>query len=95
MGGQVEVPTIEGGRVKINIPEGTQPDQQFRVRGKGMPGLHGQPQGNMYVNVQVEVPSKLTDEQREILEQLRTTMGDNNSPKKEGFFKKVANFWDN
>ncbi len=95
LGGQVEVPTIEGGRVKINIPEGTQPDQQFRVRGKGMPGLHGQPQGNMYVNVQVEVPSKLTDEQREILEQLRTTMGDNNSPKKEGFFKKVANFWDN
>lgn len=95
LGGQVEVPTIEGGRVKINIPEGTQPDQQFRVRGKGMPGLHGQPQGNMYVNVQVEVPSKLTDEQREILEQLRTTMGDSNSPKKEGFFKKVANFWDN
>lgn len=95
LGGQVEVPTIEGGRVKINIPEGTQPEQQFRVRSKGMPGLHGQPHGNMYVNVQVEVPSKLTDEQRDLLEQLRNSMSESNTPKKESFFKKVANFWEN
>lgn len=94
LGGQVEVPTIEAGRVKINIPEGTQPEQQFRVRGKGMPGLHGQPHGNMYVNVQVEVPSKLTDDQRELLEQLRDSMSESNTPKKESFFKKVANFWE-
>lgn len=94
LGGTVEVPTVDGGRVKITLPEGTQPEQQFRVRGKGMPGLNGASTGDMYVNAMVEVPTGLSSKQKKLLEELRGSLkGTKNLPNQEGFLAKVKKFW--
>ncbi|MAR56334.1 MAG: molecular chaperone DnaJ, partial [Rickettsiales bacterium] len=69
LGGSIEVPTIEGGRVKVNIPAGTQSGHQFRLRGKGMSILRSQSRGDMYIEVVVETPVKLSKKQKELLEQ--------------------------
>jgi len=89
LGGSLEVPTIAGGRVKINIPEGTQPNQQLRVRGKGMPARTSIGHGDLYVNVNVEVPTKLDKKQREQLEAFAGTIGKKNTPQSEGFTDKL------
>ena len=94
LGGQLEVPTIDGGKIKINLPEGTQPEQQFRVKAKGMPTQRGMGRGDMYVNARIEVPSKLSKKQKELFEQLGESLkSGKNTPKATSFMEKVKKFW--
>lgn len=96
MGGSVEVPTIEGGRVKMNIPAGTQNGTQMRLGGKGMSILRAGHRGDMYVDIAVETPVNLSKRQKELLEEfsgVAVKEGKHNSPESEGFFKKVKEFW--
>ena len=94
LGGQIEVPTIEGKRARIKIPEGTQSGRQFRLRGKGMPELNGGYVGDMIIETSVETPVNLTKRQRELMEEFAAEGGDNVSPRSEGFFSKVKDFWE-
>ena len=95
LGGEIEVPTIEGTRARIKIPPGTQTGRQFRLRGKGMPPLRGGTRGDMYIEVQVETPVNLTAAQREILENFESAGGggDTHSPTAGGFFSRVRKFF--
>lgn len=95
LGGDIEVPTIGGGRAKVTIPEGTQAGQRFRLRGKGMPILRTENRGDMYIELAVETPRNLTKRQRELLKEFRDEgKGRNTSPETDGFFSKVKEFWD-
>lgn len=95
LGGDIEVPTIDGGRAKVKVPEGAQTGQQFRLRGKGMPVLQANQRGDMYIEIAVETPVKLTKRQKELLEEFRKEGGGKNqNPQTEGFFSKVKEFWD-
>jgi molecular chaperone DnaJ len=67
LGGELEVPTIDGSKTRVKVPEGTQSGRCFRLRGKGMPVLRSRQTGDLYVEVVVETPQKLTKRQREIL----------------------------
>lgn len=94
LGGNVEVPTLGGGRVRVAIPEGTQSGKEFRVRGKGMPGLRGQgPHGDLIVEVLVETPVHLTKKQQELLREFEKAGSAQNSPKSTSFFAKVKEFF--
>jgi molecular chaperone DnaJ len=94
LGGQIEVPTIGGGRARIKIPEGTQSGRQFRLRGKGMPELNGGYVGDMIIETVVETPTNLSKRQREILEEFAEEGGDQITPRSEGFFAKVKDLWE-
>ena len=75
LGAEVEVPTLDG-KVKITIPEGTQPGAVFRLRGKGIPYLRGSGRGDQFVSVTVKVPKNLTSSQKELLRQFAASMGE-------------------
>jgi molecular chaperone DnaJ len=94
LGGVIEVPTCDGGRSKITIPEATQSGKQFRVRGKGMPVMRGGGMtGDLYIEVSVETPAKLTKKQKEMLRAFEKESEDGTNPETEGFFAKVKEFW--
>ncbi|MDQ7080236.1 MAG: molecular chaperone DnaJ [Paracoccaceae bacterium] len=93
LGGEVEVPTIDGGRARVKIPAGSQSGRQMRLRGKGMPALRGGPAGDMYIELVVETPVNLTSRQKELLREFENLSKDNN-PKSKNFFSKVKTFWD-
>ena len=93
LGGSLEVPTIGGNRVKINIPEGTQPNQQLRVKGKGMPARTSVGNGDLYVNVNVEVPTKLDKKQKDQLEKFSGSLSEKNTPHNESFTEKLKNLF--
>ena len=94
LGGHIEVPTIDGGRVKVTIPEGTQTGHQFRLKGKGMSVLRSQARGDMYIEVAVETPVNLSKKQRDLLKEFdHSGGGKTTSPEAEGFFTKVKDFW--
>jgi len=94
MGGQIEVPSIDGSRARVTIPAGTQTGRQFRLKGKGMPVMRGAGVGDLYINAMVETPMNLTKRQKELLQEFEAAGGTNNSPESEGFFSKVKEFWD-
>ncbi len=95
LGGDIDVPTLDGGRVAVSFPEGTQTGRQFRLRSKGMPHMRGRGQGDMYVQTMVETPVNLSKEQRDLLAQFQASLGDGGtSPESEGFFKKAKELWD-
>ncbi len=96
LGGQIEVPSIDGGRTRVTIPAGTQAGDNFRLRGKGFSVLRSGARGDMYVQVTVETPQNLTPRQKELLEAFETEAqkGGKSSPESEGFFAKVKEFWD-
>ena len=94
LGGEIEVPTIDGGRSRVRVPEGSQSGRQMRLRSKGMPALRGPGEGDMYIELQVETPVKLTGEQKELLRQFEESCAKSNNPNASGFFDKVKNFWD-
>lgn len=75
LGAEIEVPTLDG-KVKLSIPEGTQPGTVFRLRGKGIPYLRGSGRGDQFVSVQVKVPKNLSSSQKELLRQFAASMGD-------------------
>lgn len=93
LGGEVEVPTIDGGRSRVKVPAGSQTGKQMRLRGKGMPALRGAGQGDMMIELAVETPVNLTSRQKEILREFEGLSGDNN-PEGNSFFSKVKGFWD-
>ena len=95
LGGAIEVPSIDGGRVKITIPEGTQSGHRFRLRGKGMTVLRQRDRGDLYVEVKVETPVKLSKKQKDLLRQFEEGLdNDTSSPESAGFFSKVKDFFD-
>lgn len=95
LGGDIEVPSIDGERVNIKIPAGTQNGHQFHIRGKGMKGLRTDHRGEMIVEAMIETPVNLSRRQKELLEEfLQEAKNQNNSPQSQGFFKKVKEFWD-
>jgi len=93
LGGDIEVPTIDGGRSRVKIPEGSQSGRQMRLRGKGMPALRSGGPGDMFIELAVETPVKLTTRQKELLREFDKESADNN-PQSEGFFSAVKSFWD-
>jgi molecular chaperone DnaJ len=93
LGGEIEVPTIDGGRSRVKVPEGSQSGRQMRLRGKGMPALRGGGIGDMFIELAVETPVKLTSRQREILKEFDQLSEDNN-PHGSSFFDTVKSFWD-
>ena len=74
LGGELEIDTVDG-KVKWDLPAGTQPDTTFRLRGKGVPVLNGRGRGDQFVTVKVQVPTSLNREQREALEKFNEAMG--------------------
>ncbi|HVJ53595.1 MAG TPA: molecular chaperone DnaJ [Aliidongia sp.] len=95
LGGQLEVPTIEGARARITIPPGTQTGDQFRLKGKGMSVLRSPARGDMYIEAVVETPVSLTKRQQELLREFEGSGDkDKTSPESEGFFAKVREFWE-
>jgi molecular chaperone DnaJ len=96
LGGEIEVPTLHG-KATMNIPEGTQTGQRFRLRGKGMPHVRSASTvGDLYVHVELEVPVKLNAEQKQLIEQLETSLNSNrdkHNPKAQGWFDKVKGFF--
>jgi molecular chaperone DnaJ len=93
LGGEIEVPTIDGGRSRVKVPPGVQTGKTLRLRGKGMPALRGQGQGDMLVELVVETPVNLTPRQKELLAEFERLSEDNN-PESSSFFSKVKSFWD-
>ncbi|MFO1075591.1 MAG: molecular chaperone DnaJ [Geminicoccaceae bacterium] len=96
LGGQVEVPTIEGKRARIAVPAGTQAGKQIRLKAKGMSELRSEARGDMFVEIMVETPVNLTKRQQELLKEFEKAGGDAQAhqPESEGFFAKVKELWD-
>ncbi len=84
LGGEVEVPTLKSS-VKMRVPSGTPTNKVFKLKGKGMPSLHGRSQGDEYVKVIVQVPTKLTSEEKKLLEEFRRLERE----RSKGIFKKM------
>jgi molecular chaperone DnaJ len=93
LGGEVEVPTIDGGRSRVKVPAGSQSGRQMRLRGKGMPMLRGGTPGDMVIELAVETPVNLTVKQKELLEEFEKLSAENN-PESSSFFNRVKGFWD-
>ncbi|SLN43586.1 molecular chaperone DnaJ [Ruegeria meonggei] len=93
LGGSIEVPTIDGGRGRIQIPSGSQSGRQMRLRGKGMPALRGGGVGDMFIELAVETPVNLTSRQKELLREF-DDLGEDNHPESNSFFSSVKSFWD-
>jgi molecular chaperone DnaJ len=93
LGGEVEVPTIDGGMSRVKVPPGTQTGKQMRLRGKGMPALRGGAPGDMVIELAVETPVNLTARQRDLLREFER-MSEENNPEGRSFFAKVRGFWD-
>jgi molecular chaperone DnaJ len=96
LGGEIEVPSIDGTRAAVKIPAGTQTGDQFRLRHKGFSVLRSTERGDMFIQVAVETPRNLTRRQRELLEEFERESHHNakGSPESEGFFAKVAKFFE-
>ena len=93
LGGSIEVPTIDGGRGRVQIPAGSQSGRQMRLRGKGMPPLRGGDTGDMIIELAVETPVNLTSRQKELLQEFEKESS-NNNPESSSFFSSVKSFWD-
>jgi len=93
LGGDIEVPTIDGGRSRVKIPAGSQSGRQMRLRSKGMPALRGGGAGDMFIELAVETPVNLTSRQKELLKEFEDLSEDNN-PESKSFFSSVKSFWD-
>ena len=93
LGTSIEIPTVDGGKAKIKIPSGTQSGKQFRLKGKGMPYMRGSGDGDLYVQVNTEVPVSLNKEQKELLEKFREIENEKSNPSIKKFFQKAKGFW--
>jgi molecular chaperone DnaJ len=93
LGGEFELPTIDGSNSRVKIPPGTQSGRRFRLAGKGMPVLRSKQSGDMYVQVMVETPQNLTKRQRELLMEFEQLSSHDTHPEATGFFGKVKEFF--
>jgi molecular chaperone DnaJ len=88
LGADIEVPTIEG-EEKLRIPAGTQPGKVFTIKGKGIPNVRGGARGDQHVLINLEVPTRLSNEQRQLLEKLAETLGSEVRPQERSFLDKL------
>lgn len=93
LGGEVGVPTIDGGKARVKVPAGAQTGKQMRLRQKGMPALRGGGIGDMVIELAVETPVNLTSRQRDLLREFEA-LSEENNPESGSFFAKVKGFWD-
>ncbi|MGQ0672601.1 MAG: molecular chaperone DnaJ [Hyphomicrobium sp.] len=93
LGGQIDVPTLEGKSSRLRVLEGTESGKQFCLKGKGMPVLRQKGAGDLYIQVEVETPKNLTRKQRELLEEFERQSAKDTSPASHGFFAKVKDFF--
>ena len=94
LSGHIDVPTVDGGKTRVKVPEGTETGKQFRLKGKGMPVLRSKVTGDMYIQVEVETPKNLTARQRELLENFERESHGETSPHSAGFFTRVKEFFE-
>jgi len=94
LGGGFDVPTIDGGKTRVKVTEGTQSGRRFRLQGKGMPILRTRGVGDMYVQVVVETPQKLTKRQKELLAEFDKQSSTETHPESAGFLARVKEFFD-
>ena len=96
LGGEINVPTIEGKKARLTIPSGSQSETQFRLRGKGMSILRQNRRGDMYVEINVEIPVNLKKKKKSILNEFDKEGGTSkkHSPKSQSFFSKIKEVWD-
>ncbi len=93
LGGQIEVPAMEGEPARITIPEGTQSGRQFRLRGKGMPPLRGSGFGDLFIETMVETPMNLTKRQKELLREFAEGGSEKTSPESSSFFARIKDLF--
>ncbi|HHW45680.1 MAG TPA: molecular chaperone DnaJ [Clostridiales bacterium] len=93
LGAEIVVPTLDG-KVKFTVHEGTQPGDEFKLKGKGIQRLNGLGRGDQYVKILVEIPKNLTEKQKEILRAFDSITGDANYKKRRNFFGKIRDFLD-
>lgn len=94
LGGEMEIPTIDGERTKVTIPAGAQTGRRFRIKGKGMTHLRGKDRGDLHVELLVETPVNLTAKQKKLLEEFAKDCGEEAHPQTQGFFDNVKKFFD-
>ena len=94
LGGEFEVPTIDGGRTRVKIPERTQTGKRLRLPSKGMPVLRSKARGDMYVQVTVETPQKLTKRQKDLLKEFEKESSKDTHPESSGFFAKMRELFE-
>ncbi|MCZ2327986.1 molecular chaperone DnaJ [Bartonella sp. F02] len=95
LGGEFEVSDLEGVKVRVKVPEGTQNGHQFRLKGRGMTILRQQARGDLYIHITIETPQNLTQEQRELLQKFDKLSNHENSPQSHGFFARMKEFFEN
>jgi molecular chaperone DnaJ len=93
LGGDFEVPTIDGGKTRVKVPAGTQSGRRFRMSSKGMPVLRSKQTGDLYVQVVVETPQNLTKKQKELLAEFQKLSSGETQPESEGFFAKIKDLF--
>ena len=93
LGGEIDAPTLDGGRTRVRVPAGVQSGKQLRLRSKGMPALRGSGAGDLYIELAVETPVNLSARQKELLKEFEEAGGDN-SPETQDFFSRVKGFWE-
>jgi molecular chaperone DnaJ len=93
LGGEIEIPGLDGSRLGITIPAGIQSGKQLHKRGAGMPVLNGRGAGDMVVEIQVETPTRLTARQKELLRELQDTETGEECPQSRGFFDRIKDAW--
>ena len=94
LGAEIDVPTLDGS-VKYKIPEGTQTDTEFRIRGAGIQQLRSSSKGDLVIHVRVEIPKRLTEKQRELLRQFDEATTGKEYDQRKGFFDKVKELFNN
>ena len=94
LGGEVVVPTLDGGDAKLRVPEGVQTGKQFMLRGKGMPVLRSREFGDLHIQAVVENSQNLTRRQRELLNEFDKESSSATQPKSSGFFTRVKDFFE-
>jgi molecular chaperone DnaJ len=94
LGGDIAIPGLDGTRHEIRIPPGIQSGKQLRQRGAGMPVLNGRGHGDLVIQIDVETPTKLTAQQRDLLEAFRKTETGDECPESRGFFDRLKGMWE-
>ncbi len=94
LGGEIDVPTLNG-MTKYNLPEGTQPGAVVRLRGQGIQNLRGAGKGDLYIKINVEIPRRLTEKQKELLRQFDESVTGKEYEGKKSFFDRVKDAFSN
>ena len=95
LGGDIEAPTLDGGKTRVKVPAGIQSGKQLRLRGKGMPNVRGSSYGDLYIELHIETPVNLNENQRGLLKEFEKSLqSKDNNPKYSNFFSKVKSFWE-